>query len=487
MKAKVGLLFPRFRYPSGDAPLGVACLAAWLRERLPVHVSVCDTTFAPSLATIRRFLLRERPDILGIGLSTLMLGEASAAARLAHALGIPVFLGGPHATVDPRGVMAWEGVDAVVIGEGELSAEDLVRMFLESGGRPDRRHEVPGCLVRGTGGRLLQAAAREPMADLDALPFPAWDLLDMETYLSAWGQLDGVRPGLRGVNLMAGRGCAHTCAFCQPMVARLFGARPRFRSPEHVLREIRDLDLRFRIDGFWFTDDTFASDAAWLERFCQGLERFGRSFVWGCNTRAGLLSRDVLARMAGVGLRRLGVGLESASDRIREGIYRKGVTLEDAARTARDAAEFGIATLAFAMLGAPGETRREMLQTIESVTSMAFREASFSLFVPIPGTAIYDDMKKRGVPLSENYTDYDYYARQPFPNEIGPVQLRALQRWAYLRFYSHPRRLGSVGGALLEPAGRRSLGRKVRRILPRGVAGPIDEHEVVAEIRRMVR
>ncbi len=464
-RPKVALLFPRFRYPSGDYPLGIATLAAYLRVHLPVDVVVCDTTFDPRMERIVEFLDREAPDLVGIGMSTLMLGEGLEAARIAKSRGVRVFVGGPHPTTDPETMIHETCIDACVLGEGEETTRALLEGWLAGRDGP-----VEGAWVKTADGTVHPGTRRAGIKDLDALPAPAWDLLDMEAYIAAWGQLDSHRPGLRGVNVMASRGCPFECSFCQPVLDAMFGKKLRARSPENVVDEIVTLHDRYRIEGFWFTDDTFTTNRKWVTRFCELLRATGLDLVWGCTTRANLIAPELMRTMADAGLRKVGIGMESATERIREGMYKKGVSQEEITHTVRVARDHGVHVLLFLMLGAPGETRREMLATIEMATSLPASEASFSLFVPIPGTDLWKQMVDEGWRMSRDYTDYDYYAKQPFEGPISRRELRMIQRWAYLRFYSHPARWGSVTRAASTRSGAKSLGRKLLRIVPHGLA-----------------
>lgn len=480
---KLGLVFPRFRYPSGDYPLGLALLAATVERELGVEVAICDTTFDPRLERIAEFYDEERPDFVGIGMSTLMLGEGLAAARLAKERGLPVFVGGPHPTVDPEGVLAHAAVDAVVLGEGEETTVDLVRMLIAG-----ERRGIDGAWVKGRDGTVHRNDRRRAIRDLDQLPFPAWGRVDMEAYIAAWGQLDSFQPGLRGVNLIASRGCPYECTFCQPVLDAMFGKKLRSRSPARVVEELVELHRRYRIEGFWFTDDTFTTNRRWVLEFCDRLDATGLRLYWGCTTRANLIAPELMARMARAGLRKVGIGMESATERVREQVYRKGVTGPAIEHTVRVAREHGVHTLLFLMLGAPGETVAEMVETIEAATRLPADEASFSLFVPIPGTELHREMVDDGYTMSSDYTDYDYYARQPFDHELPRWQLRLLQRWAYLRFYGHPARWGSVARTASTLNGARSLGRKLLRIVPHGMAPRLPEADVrTAAAARIVR
>lgn len=483
MKKKLGLIFPRFRYPSGDYPLGIATLAAFLRQELPLNVVICDTTFDPRLERISEFLDREKPDFVGIGMSTLMLGEGLAAARMAKERGLPVFLGGPHPTTDPAALMEKPYIDACVIGEGEESARDLLAMWLSGQNGP-----IDGAWVKMPDGTIHRSKRRAGIKDLDALPFPAWDLLDMEAYIAAWGQLDSWKPGLRGVNLMASRGCPYECSFCQPVLDEMFGKKLRQRSPASVVAELSMLHQRFKIEGFWFTDDTFTTNRKWVQSFCAQLKAANLNLAWGCTTRANLIAPELMKTMADVGLRKVGIGMESATEHIREEVYKKGVTAEAIAQTVQVAHDHGVHTLLFLMLGAPGESRREMLQTIEMATQLPASEASFSLFVPIPGTDLWKKMLEDGYDMSQDYTDYDYYSKQPFKGEISRLELRMIQRYAYLRFYAHPARWTSVMRNMSTVQGARSLGRKLLRIVPHGMAPRQPDADVrTAEAARIVR
>ncbi len=479
----LALIFPRFRYPSGDYPLGIATLAAVIRQELPLRVAVCDTTFDPRLERVADFLDRERPDFVGIGMSTLMLGEGLAVARMAKERGLPVFVGGPHPTTDPEAMMALPTIDACVLGEGEETSVALLRGWLAG-----ERAPVDGAWVRLADGSLSRSTKRAAIQKLDALPHPAWDLLDMEAYLAAWGQLDSWRPGVRGVNVMASRGCPYECSFCQPVLDAMFGKKLRQRSPASVVAEIRELHRRYDIGGFWFTDDTFTTNRKWVQEFCRQLKETGLDLAWGCTTRANLIAPELMAAMAEVGLKKVGIGMESATEHVREGIYKKGVTAEAIENTVQVAHDHGVHTLLFLMLGAPGESRAEMLETIEMATRLPASEASFSLFVPIPGTDIWKKMIAEGWRMSEDYTDYDYYARQPFEGGISRFELRMIQRLAYLRFYSHPNRWRSLGRNLSTLQGARSLGRKLMRIVPHGMSPAKPEADLrTAEAARIVR
>lgn len=456
------LVYPRFRYPSGDYPIGVALLAAVVRKKLGWRVSIIDTTFNPDMGEVRKVLDSSRPDVVGVGMSTLMLGEGLEICEMAHQLGAKVVAGSAHPSMFPAEIMQHEFMEAVIIGEGEVPLVNLLKMW-----QSRLNHTVQGAHVRNRlTGEIYESNERDPVVDLDALPFPAWDLIDMESYFDAWGQLDSVQPGLRGVNLSGSRGCPFTCTFCAETLHEMFGRKLRQRSPESIVAELLELKSRYNIEAFWLTDDTFTTNRKYVEHFCDVLEKSGLNLLWGCTTRANLIPEYLIERMEKVGLRKVGIGLESATERIREGIYEKAVSDGEVSLTVNALHKHGVQTLLFLMLGAPSETRREMLETIRLSASLPATEASFSLFVPLPGTSVYNDMKRDGYNLSENWTDYDYYANQPFEHELARWELRMWQRFGYARFYASRKRLPSLIHVVKNDKGRASLKRKLKRILP---------------------
>ncbi|MCD6351560.1 MAG: cobalamin-dependent protein, partial [Armatimonadetes bacterium] len=319
---KALLVFPRFKYPSGDPPLGVAYLAAVLR-REGVEVEICDATWRRDpRARLADLIKGNGYDLIGISVLTSMLAEAAEIAAAAkklspHSL---VLMGGPHATVEPEATLALPGVDAVALGEGENTIVELVRAGLKPEGVAGIWFWHEAEIVRNPPATLVE--------DLDTVPYPAWDLLDMEKYISLWYQLDAVRYGLKGTSIMASRGCPYQCTYCQPTLQTLFGKRLRRRSAENLIGEMIELRDRYHIDGLMWLDDTFLLDRAWMHDFCDKIIEARVGLLWGCNVRADRVEEETLRHMKEAGLRIIHMGIESASQRILDDVYRKGITVE---------------------------------------------------------------------------------------------------------------------------------------------------------------
>ena len=145
------------------------------------------------------------------------------------------------------------------------------------------------------------------MENLDSLPYPAWELIDLKQYINAWGQLDSVTPALRGINITASRGCPFSCTFCQPVLDSMFGKKLRQRTPQSVVAELQELKKRYDIEAFWFTDDTFTTNRRWVSGFLYRIEA-ELNLLWGCTTRANLMPKFLNTKMVSVGLRKIGMG-----------------------------------------------------------------------------------------------------------------------------------------------------------------------------------
>ncbi|MEX2680164.1 MAG: radical SAM protein [Candidatus Sigynarchaeota archaeon] len=431
------MVFPRFKYPTGDPPIGPVSLVSFLRKRLKtVEYKFFDATFNPSFNAIDRTFAEFKPDITGIYCSTLMYADALKIARMGKKWHSFVVIGGPHATVAPESLLKNESVDAVVIGEGEKPLLHLISAF------PNETLMInhPSILTREKSLSNVPDAGNDIVENLDDLPIPAYDLLDMNQYVNNWFQMDIVSPDLRGTNILVSRGCPFSCSFCQPTLNKIFGKYIRYRSPKHVVAEIEFLKRAYKINAFILTDDTPTFDPKWMHAFVEELKEKKLDMVWGCNTRVGLLSKSLLIEMKDVGFRRVMVGIESGSQRVLDEIYHKGIKLRDVPGFVRMLKTEGTKVFAYFMLGAPTETRREIQMTINLAFSLPIDEATFSITTPLPGTYLEQKMLSDGFKISRRFVDYDYYSSLIYNQGLGHRTIRRFQREAFLKFYLHPYR-----------------------------------------------
>jgi len=453
----VALVFPRFRYRSGDPPLGVAYLASAVRDMVGVHVDILDTTFqARPLRYLRRAFARKRYDIVGISMMSSMVSVAVQVAAVAKDAERNTFViaGGPHPTVMPEQTLQDPNVDAVCIGEAETTFREMLDKFPELNG-------IQGLIYKREG-EIVSGEPRDPIHNLDSIAPPAWELLSMRTYMRNWFQMDSVATSLPGTSIVASRGCAYDCAYCQPTLRKLFGSALRRRSPENVAQEVANLVRNFGLRGFMFQDDTFTFDREWALSVASAVHRSVPDVIWGCNVRADVVREEHLRELYGCGLRKVNIGIESASQRILTEIYRKRITVEQVKHAVHMTKRLGLNVQGYFMLGAPTETLDEVRRTIRLACELSLDDATFSITTPLPGTSLYDMTSSM---IRTGTRDFDYYGVPVYETDqvLPSATLKALKREAYLRFYLSRKRWGSTTRHLVLARNPGKVVSKIRR------------------------
>jgi anaerobic magnesium-protoporphyrin IX monomethyl ester cyclase len=363
-------------YPS----LGLLQLGAYLRaQNLPVEM--VDLTFARSISPVERSLRRFAPAVMGVHTKTLTYERCVELSGAARAAGTFSVAGGPDSAMRPE-VYLDAGFDAVVSGEGEITLVELAHAV--AAGRDPAG--IPGTVVRRSG-RLVRGPSRPFLKDLDSLPTPAWDLVDMERYLGDWQR----RTGERRAAVLTSRGCPFDCSWCSKPT---FGRNFRQQSPERVVQELVELRRRYRVDYVRFCDDVFGISRAWIERLLDGMAAADLDLKFECLARVDLLKPELLHRMRAAGLARVYVGVESGSQKMLD-LMNRGTRLAQVERTAAALRAEGIRQFWFLMLGYPGETLEDVEATLQLFRRFSPEEYSVSIAVPFPGTRFHEAVKDR--------------------------------------------------------------------------------------------
>ena len=361
-------------YPS----LGLLTLAAYLRAE-GCDVRIVDLTFSRDGRPVDRALAEFRPDLVGVHTKTLTARRAVEVAARARTAGAYTVAGGPDAATRPEWYLDG-GFQAVVTGEGEATSLDLAHV-LSSGGDPIGR---PGVVAR-VRGRTVRGPARPFLKHLDALPLPAWDLVDMEAYLGRWE----ARTGERRAAVLTSRGCPFDCSWCsKPTFGRTF----RQQSPSRVLEELVALKSRYGVDYVRFCDDVFGIHRPWLEDLLDRMVASELGLKFECLARVDLLKPDLLARMRAAGLERVYVGVESGSQKMLD-LMNRGTRLQQVERAADALRRAGIRQYWFLMLGYPGETLEDIEATLRLFRRFSPEEYSVSIAVPVPGTRFHEAVR----------------------------------------------------------------------------------------------
>ena len=452
---KIGFVFPRFKYPSGDPPVGLAYLAAAVLKYTDAEVDIIDTTFEDNpMKFLSEHFKNNKYDMLGFSVMTSSLKDANEVVDLIKkdSPETKIIFGGPHPTLMPNETFAMnKNIDAVAIAEGEETFVEAIKRNFDFAG-------IKGLWYRNNGD-IIANPNREPIDDLDNIAFPARHLLNMERYIENWYQLDVVDYNLRGTGILASRGCPYNCTFCQPILKSMFGRGMRKRSAKNIVQELIQLQETYDVNSFQFLDDTLTVYPEWVMEFCDEMIKNDLKLKWGCNSRAHLVEKELFKKMKEAGLSKAYVGIESGSQRVLNEIYRKGITLDHVKNAVKILRELRIKTQGYFMVGAPGETIEEIKQTVKFAKNLDIDEATFSVTTPLPHTTLYEKTKDL---IEKDITEFDYY-KTPVYRPIDGLNSDIIQYWkrrALLEFYLHPKRLYSTFKLLA--AGQKALNKLKR-------------------------
>lgn len=245
-------------------PLGLLYLAAYVREQ-GHDVSIFDGTFEDDESSFTSLLDAQRPDLVGISVLLPTRDMALELARQTHSRQIPVILGGPEPTRDPLDYMQYPQVDLVVHHEGEQTLVALLNLLDVDALTPENLCKELGIAYRDEAGQACLNPPRPYISDLDSLPMPARDLVDMDRYLETWRENNGYA----SLTIATTRGCPYGCEWCQDAV---HGDQFRQRSPESVAAEMKTLKESYDIDRLRVVDDVDGIERAWIERWAEVAE-----------------------------------------------------------------------------------------------------------------------------------------------------------------------------------------------------------------------
>ncbi|GAB4496721.1 MAG: radical SAM protein [Anaerolineales bacterium] len=423
-------------------PLGTLYAASYIREK-GYEVALFDAMLAESEEEWAKSLDEHKPQYAVIYednfnyLSKMCLSRMREAAftmiRLAKERGCVVILCGADVT-DHYTMYLEQGADYCILGEGEETLAELLNQL--SAGNDAR--DVIGHASRFT----LHPSRRPDIKNIDALPFPAWDLVDIQKYKKIWYE----HHGYFSMNMVTTRGCPYHCNWCAKPI---WGQRYNSRSPENVAAELKWLKENFAPDHIWFADDIFGLKPNWVERFSELMMENDAVIPFKCLKRADLVTEKTAAALARAGCRIVWVGAESGSQKILDAMD-KGDKVEDIYRATKLLHENGIQIGFFLQFGYPSENWDDVLLTLKMVRECMPDDIGISVSYPLPGTKFYERVKLE-LGEKQNWVDSDDLAmlyRGPFPQEFyrilhGRVHYEFRLRKAWKRF--------ELRGILLSP------------------------------------
>lgn len=413
-----------------SVPLGLGYIASYLRNQghdLQIHDGLLlRTTDSKFIQLLEDF----QPDIVGIsGQATPTIQDVYHSANLVKQFDskVLVVVGGAHVTFQDFQVLnECPEIDVVVRGEGEMTMNKLLVDYASKG------HYLN---VRGITYRFNSSTIRNPdmpyIQNLDLLPFPAYDLLNLKNYYG---------PSLPVATMITSRGCPYGCIFCSS--SRIVGKKWRGRSPENVVNEIRFLEQNFRVREIEFVDDLFTFNYRRVKAICEQMQSEGCQVGWTCSTRADIMARhpEMATWLKNAGCHTVYVGAESGSQRVLN-FLRKGIKVEQVVQTVKTLNKAGLQSIVSFLTGIPGETKKEMQKTIDFACQLNPDIAQFTVCTPYPGTPLYEMANQNGWLAKLKWRDFSVL--KPVMNLPGLSKelIKKFLYKAYLKFYTRPKYL----------------------------------------------
>lgn len=410
-------------------PLGTLYAAAYVRQA-GYSVALFDSMLAQGPEQMTTVLAEEQPRFTILFednfnyLSKMCLTRMREAAFImidkAAKSGSTVIVSGSDATDHVEDYMD-HGAQYILAGEGEATLVALLEAL--TGRTQEQPEEITGLVFRKND-QIMRTPPRGFMKDLDVLPDPARDLIDMEAYRLAWRR----RHGYFSMNMVTTRGCPFKCNWCAKPI---YGNRYNSHSPEYVAQLMLDLKGTYGPDHIWFADDIFGLKPDWVVAFSKQINALGAQTPYKIQARVDLLDEEVVTALKSSGCAMVWVGAESGAQHILDAMD-KGTSVTQI----RDAAErlhrHGIEIGFFIQFGYPGETREDIDRTIDMVTACRPDDIGISVSYPLPGTTFYERVKS-DLQIKKNWTESDDLAMM-FQGSFDPEFYRILHTVVHARF-----------------------------------------------------
>ncbi|MFH0852575.1 MAG: radical SAM protein [bacterium] len=445
------------RINSNFPPLGLASIAGYVRSKShSVRILDCDI-FCPSVDAFEQYFRQnfsekfDKIKVIGITAVTGTIKKAYEISQICKRLypeALIVF-GGVHPTFVVGEVIAKEFIDVVVVGEGEITAGELVA--------GKNLEEIDGIVFKKNlpgGVKIIKNKPRERITDLDSLPMPAYDLLPVEKYRPAKGSYKR----LPAMSMMTSRGCPGRCTFC----SKTLGEQMVFKSAEAIFKEIEFLIGNYGIKEILFYDDTFTVFKDNVIKLCDLLLKNKIDLTWTCFARVDFVDEEMLAKMKQAGCHQIMYGVENIDETVLKNINKK-INLEQVINAVSWTKKAGIECRLAFMVGNPGDDLEVIKKNIKFVNRINPDLLIVNITTPFPGTEMFKWAHERKLLLTYDWDDYTLAKPVMRLENLTENEISGLYQIMYRSFYFRPKYI------LKKIFGIRSLG-DIRIMLSGGLA-----------------
>ncbi|MDD2753504.1 MAG: radical SAM protein [Candidatus Portnoybacteria bacterium] len=432
-----------------DPPLGLLYLAGYLEKQPGLEIKVLDTQvekldYRQIEERVREFM----PDVVGMTIMTFTIFDVLEVVKIVKKISptIKVALGGPHAHIYPKETLDLPGVDFAILGEGEAALAGLLANI----NQPEKLKMVKNLAFKHNG-QFINTGVQDFIKDLDSLPFPARHLVPYKKYTNLLAKKTP------HTTMFTSRGCPYQCTFCdRPTMGRFF----RARSAKNIVDEMAQC-VKMGIEEIFIYDDTFTVDRQRVIAICDEIQRRGLKFTWDIRARVNTVDEEVLTKLKAAGCERIHYGVEAGTEKILK-VLNKGIHLDQALAVFRLTQKIGISTFAYFMIGAPEETKADVLASIEFAKKLNPAFVQVTTLTPFPATKIYLDALATGQISNDYWLEFARHPKRDFQTPhwtkiLSEEELRELSTRFYKEFYVRP---GYIFKQLLQI---RSLGELIKK------------------------
>ena len=406
-------------------PLGILYISAWL-EKHGYDNEIFDSTFS-SFDQLSSTIEKNSPGIVAI--YTNLMTKLNVLRIIRFIRSRPelqqtkIVLGGPEVRNHADNFLQ-HGADFIVLGEGEESMLELTNYILKGEGTISA---IAGIIYKDATGGLCKNKEREKLKDLERLPLPNRQKVNLQLYFDAWKE----KHGTSSITINTMRGCPYSCKWCSRAV---YGASYRRRSPAHVADEIQWIQENYSVDSIWFVDDVFTISHKWLEAFGAELKSRKLKVAYECITRADRMNEDVVKQLKDSGCFRVWIGAESGSQKVIDLMDRR-VEVEQVRDMIRMAKRYGIQAGTFIMVGYPGETREDIFETARHLKSSDPDHFTITVAYPIKGTPLYEEVESRFIEQLawDKSTDRDIDFKRTYTRRYYDYAVKMISNEVYFR------------------------------------------------------
>lgn len=409
-------------------PLGTIYAASFLRK-CGYNVGLFDTNLLNDPRKVEPYLIQNRPKFFvlyddGFNYLTKMcltkMREAEfEMIKIAKKLNCTAIVCGSDST-DHYEKYLDKGADYIIQGEGEITLKELLKA-IENG---DNVSNIQGIIFKSKG-EINVNPKRTVLENLDDLPLPAWDLVDIDSYRNIWKSGGNALT----LNIATTRGCPFKCNWCAKPI---YGNRYNSHSPEYITKHIKYLINTYGVTRFWMCDDIFGLKPNWVQKFNLELKKESLNISYIIQSRVDLLLKgDTIDALLESGLEEVWVGAESGSQTVLDAMD-KGITVDQIYKATRLLKEKKVRVAFFIQFGYLGETKDDISQTIKMIKELVPDNIGVSVSYPLPGTKFYEKVKD-DLKLKSNWTDSDDLAMM-FKGTFNSKYYKKLHRYVHKEY-----------------------------------------------------